>query len=314
MRWAKKVKTGKSSAKSVLTWLADMCGADHTAFPSIPALAEATELNVKTVQASLKHLVEIGLIVDTGDRRGATRQIPVYKLVGIEESITDAEHTQKREYYQKRYPSTKRTPNNTTKNGNVTKIGNVPENGMIKEGNEPKTGSVSAVETIPILENNTPKNGIRNLPRNLKDLKDLKDMSGNSDELPDASDFKSKHPDAAVFTPGGKSWGTQDDLDAAAWIFERVQKIIPTAKQPKWAEWANDIRLMREIDERSISDVCAMYDFASRHDFWHKNILSPSKLRAQWDRLTAERASKKKNDINNLSNETYSEIPNGFRG
>lgn len=47
MRWAKKVKTGKSSAKSVLTWLADMCGADHCAFPSIPALAEATELDKK---------------------------------------------------------------------------------------------------------------------------------------------------------------------------------------------------------------------------------------------------------------------------
>ncbi|MCP6473734.1 DNA-binding protein, partial [Klebsiella pneumoniae] len=44
MRWAKKIKTGKSSAKAVLTWMADMCGADLCAFPSIPALAEATEL------------------------------------------------------------------------------------------------------------------------------------------------------------------------------------------------------------------------------------------------------------------------------
>ncbi len=48
----KKVKTGKSSAKAVLTWMADMCGADLCAFPSIPALAEATELDKKTVQSS----------------------------------------------------------------------------------------------------------------------------------------------------------------------------------------------------------------------------------------------------------------------
>ncbi|MFT0666337.1 DNA-binding protein, partial [Enterobacter hormaechei subsp. xiangfangensis] len=43
MRWAKKVKTGKSSSKAILTWLADMCGADLCAYPSVAALAEATE-------------------------------------------------------------------------------------------------------------------------------------------------------------------------------------------------------------------------------------------------------------------------------
>ena len=54
MRWAKKVKTGKSSAKAVLTWMADMCGADLCAFPSITALAEATELDKKPVPSSLQ--------------------------------------------------------------------------------------------------------------------------------------------------------------------------------------------------------------------------------------------------------------------
>ncbi|HEI9849556.1 TPA: helix-turn-helix domain-containing protein [Serratia marcescens] len=158
MRWAKKVKTGKSSAKSVLTWLADMCGADHCAFPSIPALAEATELDKKTVQSSLQHLVALGLIEDTGERRGRTRQIPVYRLVGVEESISDAEHTQKREHYQKRDRLMAQSQRaNAPKNGNITKNGCVsdksPENGMVKEG-----------ETIPFLDGNTPKNGIRNLP------------------------------------------------------------------------------------------------------------------------------------------------------
>ncbi|MED6841963.1 hypothetical protein VWI72_27085, partial [Escherichia coli O157] len=40
LRWAKKVKTGSSSSKSVLTWLADMCGADLCAYPSVSALAD----------------------------------------------------------------------------------------------------------------------------------------------------------------------------------------------------------------------------------------------------------------------------------
>ncbi|EOO1480024.1 helix-turn-helix domain-containing protein, partial [Escherichia coli] len=96
LRWAKKVKTGSSSSKSVLTWLADMCGADLCAYPSVSALAEVTELNKKTVQDSLRHLMEIGLIVDTGERKGRTKQIVVYRLIGVEESVAEPEYTQKR--------------------------------------------------------------------------------------------------------------------------------------------------------------------------------------------------------------------------
>ncbi|WP_438272198.1 helix-turn-helix domain-containing protein [Serratia fonticola] len=159
LNWAKKTKTGKSSAKLVLTWLADMCGADLCAFPSIAALAEVTELDKKTVQASLQHLIAMGLIEDTGERRGRTRQIPVYRLIGIEESVADAERTQKREHYQNRDRSTK--PANKPKNGNIT------GNGIVN-GKEPENGAVKNGQTIPFLEGNDPENGIRNLPVILK--------------------------------------------------------------------------------------------------------------------------------------------------
>lgn len=155
MRWAKKVKTGKSSAKAVLTWLADMCGADLCAFPSIPALAEATELDKKTVQSSLQYLVSVGLIQDTGERRGRTKQIPVYRLLGVEESIGDLEHTRKREHYQNRDRL------------------NTPKNGAVTPSNDPENGCVSGVkndQTIPFFPSNDPKNGIRNLPKEPKDI------------------------------------------------------------------------------------------------------------------------------------------------
>lgn len=42
MRWAKKVKTGKSSSKAILTWLADMCGADLCAYPQ-PAASRVVQ-------------------------------------------------------------------------------------------------------------------------------------------------------------------------------------------------------------------------------------------------------------------------------
>ncbi len=159
MRWAKKAKTGRSSAKSVLTWLADMCGSDLTTYPSIAALSEATELDKKTVQASLQHLIAMGFIQDTGERRGRTKQIPVYKLIGVEESIFDAERTQNREHYQKRDCS------KNTENGAVT-------------GKEPKNGTVKNNQTIPFFPANDPKNGIRNPPEESKDLNPIHNARG----------------------------------------------------------------------------------------------------------------------------------------
>ncbi|WP_410009774.1 DnaT-like ssDNA-binding domain-containing protein [Pantoea agglomerans] len=151
MRWAKRVKTGRSSAKAVLTWLADMCGADLTAYPSITALAEATELDKKTVQTCLQYLIAQGFIEDTGERRGRTRQIPVYRLLGVEEGVADAEYTQKRECFQNREGLNK------------------PKNGEIKP-NIPESGCIKNDQTIPFFPLNDPKNGIRNPPEEPKDL------------------------------------------------------------------------------------------------------------------------------------------------
>lgn len=162
MKWAKPIKTGRSSSKAVLTWLADMCGADLTAYPSIAALADATELNVKTVQASLKHLVELGLIEDTGERRGLTRQVVVYRLVGVNESYADSEHTQKR------------LPCKPTKNGGVnsskdTKNGNVTKIGCVNANNTAENGSVSSA--------NDPDSEVKGTQkRDTESLRDLKDL------------------------------------------------------------------------------------------------------------------------------------------
>lgn len=169
MRWAKKVKTGKSSSKAILTWLADICGADLCAYPSVAALAEATEMDRKTVLAGLQHLQEIGLVVDTGERRGRTKQIPVYRLVGVEESIPDAEQARNRDRLNgtKKGTVQRNDPDNGTVNANST------INGTVNENNNTKIGIVNSSnfnQRVPFFPLNSPKNGTRNLPRNHKDL------------------------------------------------------------------------------------------------------------------------------------------------
>lgn len=123
-----------------------------------------------------------------------------------------------------------------------------------------------------------------------KDKKDIKHTSENSGE---SSDERLKslpvvRPDAAVHSPRGDKWGTADDLLAAQWIFSRVQVITPTAQQPNWPAWANDIRLMRDSLKAGHREICEVFTWANGNQFWQTNILSPSKLRKQWATLKAQ--------------------------
>lgn len=96
-------------------------------------------------------------------------------------------------------------------------------------------------------------------------------------------------PDAAVQTPGGDKWGTSDDLRCAEWMLTLRNITKPSLKKPNMAGWANDIRLMRELDGRTHKEICELFRWACKDSFWYKNILSPAKLRAKWDTLTLHR-------------------------
>lgn len=96
-------------------------------------------------------------------------------------------------------------------------------------------------------------------------------------------------PDAAIQTPRGDKWGTAEDLRCAEWILALRDISKPSLKKPNMTAWANDIRLMRQLDSRSHKQICELFRWACKDSFWHKNILSPAKLRAQWDTLTLQR-------------------------
>ena len=93
----------------------------------------------------------------------------------------------------------------------------------------------------------------------------------------------------------GKKWGTAEDLRAAEWLFGKVQEILPTAKQPNYASWANDIRLMRERDNRTHKEICQLFKWACQDSFWQGNVLCPDKLREKWDQLAIKRARQQDN-------------------
>nr|DAQ89773.1 MAG TPA: replication protein O [Caudoviricetes sp.] len=90
-------------------------------------------------------------------------------------------------------------------------------------------------------------------------------------------------------TKAKKNVFSNDDLKAAEWIFHLIRKLNPSFREPKFESWANDIRLMRERDNRTHKDICELFQWANQDRFWSVNILSPATLRAKWDQLSMKR-------------------------
>lgn len=59
-------------------------------------------------------------------------------------------------------------------------------------------------------------------------------------------------------------------------------------KEPDLQKWSEDFRLMMERDKRTEEQISYLIGWSQRHSFWRKNILSPGKLRKQFDRLILE--------------------------
>lgn len=49
--------------------------------------------------------------------------------------------------------------------------------------------------------------------------------------------------------------------------------------------WKDSARLMIDSDGRTEDQIRAAIDYSQQHHFWHRNIMSMEKLRAQYDRL-----------------------------
>lgn len=77
MTWAFQQKM-KSSVKFVLITLCNYADAENRLWPSISDLVEKTCMDRKTVMAAIDTLEKNGYLIDTGERKGRTKQVKVY--------------------------------------------------------------------------------------------------------------------------------------------------------------------------------------------------------------------------------------------
>lgn len=95
LAWASKYRAESAAIKLVLLAFADRHNEETgCAYPSIKWLCEFSSLNRKTVIAAIDKLEAAGVLTDSGERTGDTKQIKVYRL--HIETVPKTEPSQKR--------------------------------------------------------------------------------------------------------------------------------------------------------------------------------------------------------------------------
>jgi len=81
---------------------------------------------------------------------------------------------------------------------------------------------------------------------------------------------------------------TSEPFILSEFFFEKLKELNPDMKTPNLQVWAKAMDKIIRIDKRTPDQIREKISTAVNHHFWCKNILSPDKLRKQWDRLTLE--------------------------
>ncbi|TWU23843.1 hypothetical protein [Bythopirellula polymerisocia] len=79
------------------------------------------------------------------------------------------------------------------------------------------------------------------------------------------------------------------DMQLAEWMWDKIKLLQPDRSPPKLESWAEDFRLMREIDKRDEPGIRKLFEWVNQDPFWQINVLSPKKLREKWDDLELKR-------------------------
>ena len=133
-------KTTKRSAKRlVLLALADRANKENTCFPSIARVVKDTGMDRKTVMNTINDLITLGLVLDTGERKGGTNQVRVLKINVV-----------KQESYPQSYS------NSSNKQCEIPKetVVNLPINGVEFPSNGGKFGTQNLKESLIKSKNN----------------------------------------------------------------------------------------------------------------------------------------------------------------
>ncbi|HCF8671114.1 TPA: helix-turn-helix domain-containing protein [Klebsiella pneumoniae] len=258
----------------VMARLADFSSDEGICWPSIQTIARQIGAGESTVRTAIRSLEQDGWLVTTQRRRGNRNDSNMYQL--SVEKLRSAALFQPPEF-----DPSKSDPSKTDASDSDPSDSDPSESSKKPGFHPPESGGDPSVTTDPSLQITTsPKSAIS----------DGELSTGDDQPEGEEAGEEKKYPDAAVVS--GTRWGTAEDLTCATWIFARIKKLYERAaesdgelslpKEPNWASWANDIRLMRTVDGHTHRQICKLFERVQCDSFWCRNVLSPGKLREKW--------------------------------
>ncbi len=98
----------------------------------------------------------------------------------------------------------------------------------------------------------------------------------------------------------------------ASYLFNFIKRNNEKAKEPNFDIWSKQFDYILRIDKREVEEIKEVIKWSQNDSFWFKNILSPDKLRKQYDKLYLqmkgdEKGGLKLNKQSNRKDETESE-------
>lgn len=92
-------------------------------------------------------------------------------------------------------------------------------------------------------------------------------------------------------------------------FYQNILVNDPDYKKPNLQNWANDVRLMMERDNRTEEQIIYLMDWCQNHSFWKSVVLSTSKLREKFGQLVI----KVKEEISRQNKPIEKEIPRAYQ-
>ena len=237
-RWAWLAPVKSSTQRLVLLSLADRAGEYHTCFPSVARITKDTKLNRKTIMKVIGELIEMGLVEDTGHKKGATKQVIVYRLLGIKTredeeinstNIGTVPKTEQSQNYSETVPF---LPHNSTN------IGTVPKTEQ----------SQNYSETVPFLPHNSTNIGTQN-------LKGTKKESNNNIKFNFAQELK--------------NLGAEEQL-ISDWLVVRKNKKAANTKT-SFDGFARELK-KSNLDVNTALKICVERNWQGFNSGWLNNI------------------------------------------
>lgn len=216
-------KTTKRSAKRlILLALADRANKENTCFPSIARVVKDTGMDRKTVMNTINDLITLGLVSDTGERKGGTNQVRVLKINVVK---------------QESYPQ--EDQNSSNKQGGISKetVVNLPINGVEFPSNDGKFGTQNLKQSLIKSKNNLNSEKDFNLDEEIVLKPKQQDFIESSEIIVESVRESLKTATNSSNTDVGGTYVPEQENNATESIYEDVDTLHSDIQQPKKQHW-----------------------------------------------------------------------------